>query len=331
MTSTNTGYEARLRGILKQGAQKAPSFTTGVGLPTVGFDTSAATGILGKIAPYLIYALLITFVILLILVIVHYTVTPIFNFGDNPGALINLTVPDWTKSWDDSNKQYIDKPSNLVLAKNNYSFVLDVLVKQITPTAQMGNIYVLAYKTAGLLPASQQGVTVPLSEEVSTDTGEKIKAKLISDFSFLDTPAAPSIVTEPSLVVAYDAIKGLLTVYYTVSNGNTTFLHSVYTSISPNTTYRVGVVVSTTQVELYLNGQFAASKIYPGKTLPGTDTDILMSTPSKYSANVQVANCFTVNRVVSSGEVRSLGGPSTMKVDTPTGSTTAAASSASCR
>ena len=73
MTSTNTGYEARLRGILKQGAQKAPSFTTGVGLPTVGFDTSDATGLLGKIAPYLIYALLITFVILLILVITFLT------------------------------------------------------------------------------------------------------------------------------------------------------------------------------------------------------------------------------------------------------------------
>ena len=204
-------------------------------------------------------------------------------------------------------------------------------MKQIIPTAQMGNIYILAYKTAGLSPSSQQGVQVPLSDAVATDTGDLIKAKLISDFSFLDTPATPQIVTEPSLIVAYDAIKGLLTVYYTVSTGNTTFLHSVNSSISPNTSYRAAVVVSTTQVELYLNGQFAASKIYPGKTLPGTDTDILMSTPSKYSANVQVANCFTVNRVVSSGEVRSLGGPSTMKVDTPTGSTTAAASSATCR
>ncbi len=315
MTSTDAGYEARLRGILKQGAQKAPSFTTGIGLPTVGFSTSDATGLLGTIAPYLIYALLITFVIILILVIVHYTVTPIFNFGDNPNALINLTVPDWTKSWDKKDDQYVDKPAGLVLAKNNFSFITDVYGKQIAPSAQMGNIYVLAYKTAGLAPAAQALVTTPLSEEVAGANGDKIKAKLISDFSFLDTPSTPTVITEPSLLLAYDAVKGMLTVFYTVSTGSTSFLQSVYTPINPNTSYRVGVVVSETQVELYVNGQYASSKIYPGKTLPGTDMDILVSTPSKFSANVRTANCFTVNRVVSSGEVRSMGGPSAMKLD----------------
>ncbi len=315
MTSTDAGYEARLRGILKQGAQKAPSFTTGVGLPTVGFSTSDATSFLGKIAPYLIYALLLTFIILLILVIVHYTVTPIFNFGDNPNALINLTVPDWTKSWDKSDKTYVDVAANLVLAKNNYSFITDVYVKQIAPSAQMGNIYVLAYKTAGLAPAAQALVTTPLSGEVAAANGDKIKAKLISDFSFLDTPSTPTVITEPSLLLAYDAVKGMLTVFYTVSTGSTSFLQSVYTPINPNTSYRAAVVVSETQVELYVNGQYASSKIYPGKTLPGTDTDILVSTPSKFSENVRVANCFTVNRVVSSGEVRSMGGPSSMKLD----------------
>jgi hypothetical protein len=315
MTSVNTGYETRLQGILKQGAQKAPSFTRGVGLPTVGFDRSEVTGLFGKIAPYLIYALLITFVVLLILVIVHYTVTPIFNFGENPDALINLTVPDWTKSWEDSSKTYVDSPAGLVVAKNNFSLVMDVNVNNITPTAQIGNVFVLAYKTAGVLPAAQAGVTVPMSEEVENANGEKIKAKLITDFSFLDTPSTPTVMTEPSFVVAYDAVKGLLTVYYMVSTGPTTFIQSVYTAIRPNTSYRVGVVITTTQVELYLNGQFASSKIYPGKTFAGTDNDILVSTPGKFSENGRVANCFLVNRVVSSGEIRAMGGPATMKLD----------------
>jgi hypothetical protein len=206
-------------------------------------------------------------------------------------------------------------PAKLVLAKNNYSFITDIYVKQIAPSAQMGNIYVLAYKTAGLAPAAQASVTTPLSEEVLGANGDKVKTKLITDFSFLDTPSTPTSITEPSLILAYDAIKGLLTVFYTVTTGNTSFLHSVYTPISPNTAYRASVVVSETQVELYLNGQYASSKIYPGKTLAGTDTDILVSTPSKFSENVRVANCFTVNRVVSSGEVRSMAGPSAMKLD----------------
>ena len=315
MTSVNTGYETRLQGILKQGAQKAPSFTTGVGLPTVGFDSSEATGILGKIAPYLIYALLITFVILLILVIVHYTVTPIFNFGQNPDALINLTIPDWTTSWADATKRYIDMPASLVLAKSDFSIVMDINVNNITPTAQMGNVFVLAYKTAGVLPAAQAGVTVPMSEEVENANGEKIKAKLINDFSFLDTPSTPTVMTEPSFIIAYDSIKGLLTVYYMVSTGSTTYIQSVYTPIRPNTSYRIGVVVTTTQVELYLNGQYATSKIYPGKTFAGTDNDILVSTPGKYSDSGRVGNCFLVNRVVSSGEIRAMAGPATMKLD----------------
>jgi hypothetical protein len=37
MTSVNTGYEARLRG-LREATKELPSFATGV--PTVGFDTS---------------------------------------------------------------------------------------------------------------------------------------------------------------------------------------------------------------------------------------------------------------------------------------------------
>jgi hypothetical protein len=342
MTTVNAGYEARIREALKQAAPKASSFTTGfaTGFPTVGFlDTSAGTGFFGKIAPYLIYALLITFVILLILVVVHYTVTPIFNFGSNPDALINLTAPDWNKTWADPTQKYVDQPANSVLPKYNYSFSVDVNVGKIAPSAETRNTYVLAYKTAGILLSASDmtaitnaGYTaqkladgtcsvVPPATGSSTTgtvrstTGAEFKADTINDFAFLETPQAPADPTKPSMVLAYNAIAGQLTVYFVVTNGATSYLQSVYAPIYPNKSYRVGVVVSEKMVELYIDGMYISSKVYPDKTIAGTDNDVIVSVPTKYAANVAVANIFTTNRVVSSGEIRGLGGPAAMKLD----------------
>lgn len=314
MTTVNSGYEARLREVLKKGAPQAPSFA--MGLPTVGFlSTSDTTGFLGKIAPYLVYALLITFVILLILVVIHYTVKPIFNFGSNPDALINLTAPDWKKSWDDTSKTYNNDVGGLLLPKNNYSLLFDVNIKNIKPTPEMGNIYIIAYKTAAQIATENTVTGQTLTPPVTGNDGNTYKAVFINDFSFLNTPQAPSDSTKPSLIVAYDAIKGQLTVYFVTKDTSSAYLQSVYSPVTPNKTYRVGVVVSDTNVELYLNGQFVSSKIYPGKTVDGTDTDILVSSPSVYSNNVKIANLFSTNRVVSSGEIRSMGGPATIKLD----------------
>ena len=194
-----------------------------------------------------------------------------------------------------------------------YTFIIDTNIKSTKPTDTAGNIFVIAYKTAGLTRQRQEGVS-PLTEEVGATDNSKFKAKILNDFDFLNTPETPSDPTQPSLCVVYDTIKANIAVYYFVTNGTETNIQSVFTSISPNKNYRIGVVVSDSRIELYVDGKFASSKIYPGKTLHGTDNDILISTPSKYQGEVSVANCFQVGRVVSSGEIRSMGGPSTFKL-----------------
>jgi hypothetical protein len=317
MTSVDTGYEARLRGVLKQGAPQAPSFTMGTGFPTVGiFGSSDTTGFFGKIAPYLIYALLVTFVILLILVIVHYTVKPIFNFGDNPNALINLRAPDWKKSWEDSTKTHKHIPANAIISKNNFSFIVDVNVTDITPSPQTGNVFVLAYKTLGeVFTEGESNDTRTMTVAVKGDDKKEYKAEILRDFPYLVNAQTPNPATKPSLTLAYDSVAGKIKVYYVVTDGTTPYLHNVSASISPKQTYRVAVVVSDLNVELYLNGQYAASKIYPGKTIFGTNTDMLICSPGIYSSNVRVGNAFIINRVVTSGEIRSMAGPSTIKLD----------------
>jgi hypothetical protein len=71
----------------------------------------------------------------------------------------------------------------------------------------------------------------------------------------------------------------------------------------------VGIVVSDSIMELYLNGKWAASTTFGGKIPMGGDKDTLFSVPSRFSANVVVRNLGTVERVVSSGEMRGIGTP----------------------
>jgi hypothetical protein len=66
-------------------------------MPSISF-TDPYTGTLGEggfistVTPYIIWGLLITFVILLVLVIVHYTIRPIFNFGNNPVIELSTNI-----------------------------------------------------------------------------------------------------------------------------------------------------------------------------------------------------------------------------------------------
>jgi hypothetical protein len=321
MTSINTGYEARIREALGKPAAKPIAISSGlsVGFPTVGLGS----GFFSQIAPYLIYALIATFIIMLILVVIHYTVKPIFNFGDNPDALINITAPDWTKSWSDLTISNIDLPSSTTLPMNNYSFLVDVYINDTKSVATTGNVYVLLYKTAGIpeATASAQGVTY--TDLIESSNGAKFKAALLTTFPFLDTSLTsggtgstiPTDVTAPSLVLAYNSLNGKLFVYFITKTDATPYSKLVDVPIQPNKLYRVGVVVTTSMVELYLDGQYANSSIYPGQTIQGTENDILISTPNVFSDKVRVGNLFTVPRTVSSGEIRGMGGPSSIKLD----------------
>lgn len=322
MTSINTGYEARIRQALGQPAAKPIAVGPGlsIGFPTVGL----AGGFFSQIAPYLIYALMATFVIMLILVVIHYTVKPIFNFGENPDALINFKAPDWTQAWNDIKVSNIDLPSKGTLPMNNFSFTVDINVKDIKPVTTTGNVYVLLYKTAGVdITAAETGVTY--TETVTSSNDAKFKAGLLTSFPFLEPSLVPGGTgstipandNKPSLALIYDALSGKLMVYFITKTGGTAFSKLVDVPIKPDTLYRVGVVVSTTMVELYLNGQYANSNIYPGQTIQGTENDILVSTPNVFAEKVQVGNLFTTARTVSSGEMRVMGGPSAIKIDAP--------------
>lgn len=331
MSTVNANpYAQRIANVLGQTLK-----ATQASLPTVSFVGSPGeSGVATTATKYLIYALIGVFIILLILTLVHYTVMPIFNFGDNPNALISVPMTDWKNDWDKSDSKYNDIATKDTLPQSKYSLVFDTKVDNTLPSNATKNKFILLYKTtAGV--AGQVTTTASSSTSVGTtpstlpivcDTTSSgasatpssqggtatqiISVKPLTDFTFLQNNIVP-IGGDPSFFVVYDALSSNIQAIVVLRDiaSNEYNYKSASVEITPKTAYRIGVVVSDTLLELYVNGKFATSIAYPGKAVSGGSKDVLFSTPGIYSQNVVVKNLFTLDRVATSGEIRQLGGP----------------------
>lgn len=332
MSTVNANpYAQRIANVLGQTLK-----ATQASLPTVSFvGVPGEGGIASTATKYLIYALIGVFIILLILTLVHYTITPILNFGDNPNALISVPMTDWKSDWDKSDSRYNDIPSKDTLPQSKYSIVFDTKVDNTLPSNATKNKFILLYKTtsgvAGQVVSSggSSGSTntiattlpivcdTPSSSGTSATAGSQagtvaqtISVKPLTDFTFLQNNIVP-IGGDPSFFVVYDALSSNLqaiVVLRDIASSEYNY-KSASVEIIPKTAYRIGVVVSDTLLELYVNGKFATSIAYPGKAVSGGRKDVLFSTPGIYSQNVVIQNLFTLDRVATSGEIRQLEGP----------------------
>ena len=113
------------------------------------------------------------------------------------------------------------------------------------------------------------------------------------------------------LIVAYDPLQGKIVVYIkTSADGTNEHLLTVSADAIPQNVYRIGVVVSDTLIELYINGQWINTTVFGANGTPVADpTDAFFNNPSTDSTFVQSRNLYIVNRVVSSGAMQVQGGP----------------------
>jgi hypothetical protein len=274
-------YAARIQNALRQTTAVAQAQ-----LPTVSFiDTSSSGGFLTTIAPYIIWGLIAVFVILLILVIVHYTVYPIFNFGDNPTALINVSSPaSFDRSWYDENVNYTDAVSVATLPRADYTLLFDFKIMKNVPTAATKNDFILAYKSISNSPKTVGAFTLPLT----------------------------SVSSDPSLVITFNALTSKVVVYFLAqSKADTTQKFSDFVSADApqGVPLRFGLTVSDSIIEVYMNGKYAASKVLTGKSIVAGDTEYILAPPTAFASNVVVKNLFTTPRVITSGEVLTMGTP----------------------
>jgi hypothetical protein len=274
-------YAARIQNALRQTTAVAQAK-----LPTVSFiDTTSSAGFLTTAAPYIIYSLIGIFILMLILVIVHYTVYPLFNFGENPNALINISsTASFDRSWFDENINYTDAVSTATLPRADYTLLFDCKIIKNLPSAATKNDFILAYKSISNIPKTLGAFTLPLT----------------------------SVSTDPSLVITFNSLSSKITVYFLVQSKNDLtqkFSDFISADAPQGIPIRVALTISDSIIELYLNGKYAASKVITGKTIVAGDTEYLMSPPAAFTENIIVKNLFTTPRVVTSGEVLTMGSP----------------------
>ncbi len=274
-------YAARIQNALRQTTAVAQAQ-----LPTVSFiDTSSSAGFLTTITPYIIWALIAVFIIMLILVIVHYTVYPLFNFGDNPTALINISsAASFDRSWFDENLTYTDTVSVATLPRTDYTLIFDTKIFKNVPSPSTKNDFILLYKSISNTPKTIGSFTLPLT----------------------------SVSSDPSLVIVFNTLSSKIIVYFltkTVKTPVQTFSDFVSADAPQGVPLRVALTVSDSIIEMYINGKYAASKVINGRTVVAGDTEYLLSPPTAFSNNIVVKNLFTTPRVITSGEVLTMGSP----------------------
>jgi hypothetical protein len=274
-------YAARIQNALRQTTAVAQAQ-----LPTVSFvDTSSSAGFVATITPYIIWALIAVFIIMLILVIVHYTVYPLFNFGDNPAALINISsAASFDRSWFDENLTYTDTVATATLPRADYTLIFDTKIFKNVPSPSTKNDFILLYKSTSNTPKTIGAFTLPLT----------------------------SVSSDPSLVIVFNTLSSKIIVYFltkTVQTPVQTFSDFISADAPQGVPLRVALTVSDSILELYLNGKYAASKVINGRTVVAGDTEYLLSPPSAFANNIVVKNLFTTPRVITSGEVLTMGTP----------------------
>jgi len=140
--------------ILGQGASSAYSSTTSAVSSATSYATSYATSENGNYTlQVLFYVFLYTFFLFLILVLVHFTIKPVFKFTPGSAGLIRVAVPTddkvyWNSKVQPPAEDRVPKQGDSLESydfTNNFSFSVDLYVRRMTDTEP--NKRVILYKT----------------------------------------------------------------------------------------------------------------------------------------------------------------------------------------
>lgn len=246
-------------------------------------STTMENGMSSGVLQYVFYFIMIVIFLVFILVLVHYTIMPIFIL--NPGGKGIIPLPG-----SDDSKLFWQTPSSLAIIQDtatplgslieNWSFMLDIQVDN--PTANTDKPRILFTRGQTLVPSN--------SPYLATDTILTIN---------------PSF----NVCVFLDRLTNDLyvSVQTTQKKGKSP---SVETIVVPNIpvgkSIRLGVFVGSRILEVYVNGYLVRSKAFPdslvsvtGPLQPPLDTIL--------SGTARVANLRVWKRPVSPAEFRSYG------------------------
>lgn len=245
------------------------------------------TGVSSGVIQYLYYFIMLTIILLLILILVNYLITPIFR--TTPGGTGFIPVPgmdDVTVYWKHEKGVQILKDTEIGLGATteNWSYLVDIIVDN--PTSNTDRPRVLL--TRGDLMATLSG-------------------------TFKDNDTIRTIAPNFNTIVYLDRMTNDLYVAVQLVQGQgasqTTVVEQIQIpNIPVRKPIRLGVMVGSKVLEVYVNGLLVRSKTYtlPIRSIRG---DIQPAGDAILSSTARVANLRVFNTPLSPAQFRAYGGP----------------------
>lgn len=253
---------------------------TGGGLFNSGYTNyTTPGGVNSGVLQYLYYIVIILLVGIVILVILHFTVTPIFKTDPGKKGIISLPGSDDSKLFWKKGTPISDLSGSLVNSAKNYSFTFDFILDDPTKTIDKPKILF------------SRGNSAPNYPETYPDTATIVN--VIPTFNVCVYMEK----TTNNLIVAVQTIK-------TTASGTTYPITSVEI---PNIPIRkqisLGAMVGDKALEVYVNGYLAKTKnyLYPIREETGDfrgPTDLIQQ-------SIRVQDLRLWNRPLSPSEFRS--------------------------
>lgn len=219
----------------------------------------------------------------MILIVVHYTITPVFKFdssGTSAPIDVSAGITDGQLSWSSGPAPPDSPPSpgfkNLLNA--DYTLSFDMFVSSDFSTVSSPHVVLYRSTAAKELAANMN---------IST---------ILTTF------------TDSNLIVYIDSMKNDLNIITqtTTTNGDVTPepLPTIV-NVPVGSPFRVGIIFTSNYVEVYINGKLEATRILKGTLIgsPGT----FYSPPSRVSSSVQIANIQYWARILTPSDLRAIG------------------------
>lgn len=250
-----------LGNILRNNPTPTPGSTNGKGfLPSFSFPsftTGDSSTMIQTGFTYLFYLSITAFVIFLLLIIVHYTYTPIFSFSAGDGGYIKLAsgVSDSQIAWEDEppGSSLITKFTNILPC--GFTVSLDVFIDKDLSLSNMERMILYRGKRT-VVPDKTKTLQANYSESnlliyLQNDTNDLVVSAITSDATGTFVESAPTVLNVPI-----------------------------------RKPFRVTAVYLPNLLEVYMNGRFVGSRVLKGKPLQ-TATQFLPP-PEQFQQTVKI-------------------------------------------
>jgi len=314
------------------GSGSFPTFGFGSGS---GFSATPASG--NYFLQVLFYFFLYTFVMFLIAILIHFTITPIFSFVPGSSGIISVPAQNDSLVYWRSGSVLPESRAPIQgdslsgnMFANNFSFSIDVYVRKITDS-DMNRL--ILYKTNLYGPDLKPPVNAPFSvsaasalQASSTSVSQDAKDQATLAAHTIATAGSATLVAPPStsdLISTMSTVSSMI-VYLTSANDLVVTFFSGVNGVSYScapikniplyTPFRVTVVVEKTVFTVYLNGKQTFQRVLPATLVLNSSNSLNTQSQRFYAAptwaNLPTQTIFVQNlqlwpRAITYAEVKS--------------------------